>query len=267
MKDGLNHGTSHFVGWAWGIIFIAMLWNTSLPAREVDIPAEPLLDLFLFGSAATMERQPYDPAEKGDDHFPTQNLDTKVRRIIHGGDSSVTTTPREERYRVISDIGVASLVFTPAVGAYYANGNARPGLLSTTLHAYAINNFVTTGLKVAIKRQRPKRYDHPKEVFSSQDSIESFPSGHASNAFAAATITRLLFPQIPTPGVIGLYGGAAFVGLMRMAADKHFFSDVAMGAMVGTGAAYLSYYTFERPHEWAILTDSTNVEGVWRHPF
>jgi membrane-associated phospholipid phosphatase len=66
----------------------------------------------------------------------------------------------------------------------------------------------------------------------------SFPSGHTYTAFAAASAvtseTKLWWPR--SVWVIGpvMYGGATMVGLSRMYHNKHWASDVVMGAAIGT---------------------------------
>jgi membrane-associated phospholipid phosphatase len=70
---------------------------------------------------------------------------------------------------------------------------------------------------------------------------QSFPSGHTVAAFAAAAAvsaeTSRWWPQL-TYYAIGpvLYGGAAAVGASRMYENRHWASDVIMGAAIGTFA-------------------------------
>ena len=81
---------------------------------------------------------------------------------------------------------------------------------------------------------------------------QSFPSGHATSAFAAAAAVSLetaeWWPK--TRWIIGpiLYGGAALVGVSRIYDDKHWASDVLMGAAVGTFAG-LKTVRFNHTHE------------------
>lgn len=66
----------------------------------------------------------------------------------------------------------------------------------------------------------------------------SFPSGHASTAFAAAAAvtneTTRWWPK--STRIVGplMYGGAAAVGLSRMYHSRHWGSDVVIGAAIGT---------------------------------
>lgn len=66
----------------------------------------------------------------------------------------------------------------------------------------------------------------------------SFPSGHTSTAFAAAAAvtneTSRWWPR--SVWVVGpvMYAGAAAVGLSRMYHNKHWASDVVIGAAIGT---------------------------------
>ena len=66
----------------------------------------------------------------------------------------------------------------------------------------------------------------------------SFPSGHTTIGFAAAAAvtaeTHRWWPR--SVWVIGpvMYGGATMIGLSRMYNNKHWASDVAVGAMIGT---------------------------------
>ena len=76
--------------------------------------------------------------------------------------------------------------------------------------------------------------------FTGGDKYHSFPSGHSVAGFAAAAAvtaeTSHWWPK--STWVVGpaMYGGAALIGLSRMYDNRHWASDVIMGAAIGTFA-------------------------------
>ena len=67
---------------------------------------------------------------------------------------------------------------------------------------------------------------------------QSFPSGHTTAAFAAASAVvseaERAWPHHFWLVAPAMYGGATLVGISRMYHDKHWASDVALGAAIGT---------------------------------
>jgi hypothetical protein len=84
--------------------------------------------------------------------------------------------------------------------------------------AVIVTQVYTQLVKFTVRRRRP---DGSNSV--------SFPSGHASNAFAGATAIGSHYPKLRIPG----YAVATYIALSRMAANKHHFSDVVAGAGLG----------------------------------
>lgn len=76
----------------------------------------------------------------------------------------------------------------------------------------------------------------------------SFPSGHTAEAFAGATIIATEFggnyKWIPYIA----YGTAATVGILRIANNKHFISDVLLGAGLGILSTKVAYWTHK--YKW-----------------
>ena len=65
------------------------------------------------------------------------------------------------------------------------------------------------------------------------------PSGHTSTAFATATSLSLAYPKwyVVAPSFIW----AGTIGYSRMHLGVHYPSDVVVGALVGSGSAFLCY--------------------------
>jgi membrane-associated phospholipid phosphatase len=103
----------------------------------------------------------------------------------------------------------------------------------------------TEWLKVLVHRNRPVLYGAPDlAALADRDNRRALPSAHASLAFAAAT-TYLIIAQrehLPhrTRNAILLYAGALGVAALRVAAGKHFPTDVAAGAALGAGMGWLA---------------------------
>jgi len=100
---------------------------------------------------------------------------------------------------------------------------------------------------------------------------QSFPSGHSVAAFAAAgavTAETSAYWPAATYFLIGpvLYGGAAAVGLSRMYNNRHWASDVIMGAAIGTFAG-MKVVRYHRIHpdnkvdEWLLNATWTPADG------
>ena len=76
----------------------------------------------------------------------------------------------------------------------------------------------------------------------------SFPSGHTAQAFAAATFLseeyKGRFKWMP----YAAYGMASGVGLLRMANNRHYISDVLLGAGLGILSMKVAYWTHQ--YKW-----------------
>jgi len=71
----------------------------------------------------------------------------------------------------------------------------------------------------------------------------SFPSGHTAQAFAAATFLTEEYGSTYKWMPYVAYGAASFVGGLRMANNRHYISDVLLGAGIGILTMKVSYWT------------------------
>jgi membrane-associated phospholipid phosphatase len=112
-------------------------------------------------------------------------------------------------------------------------------------------------IKGIVGRQRPNvRPRNPHSYgflrgFGGGDEFRSFPSGHTTAAFAAAaTVTSQTSAWWPNSRwFIGsaMFGGAALTGVSRMYNNRHWASDVIVGAGIGTFAG-LKVVRFNTSH-------------------
>ena len=79
-------------------------------------------------------------------------------------------------------------------------------------------------------------------------SYNSFPSGHTTQAFAAATFLneeyKDRYPWMPYAS----YTVASSVGLLRVANNRHYISDVLVGAGIGYLSMKVAYWTHQ--YKW-----------------
>ena len=115
--------------------------------------------------------------------------------------------------------------------------------------SFALKSVLGRGRPYISADTNPRNFQ-PGRGFKSA-SYQSFPSGHSTAAFAAAAAvsaeTSEWWPR--TRWVIGpiVYAGASLVGVSRMYDDKHWASDVVMGAAVGVFAG-LKTVRFNHTH-------------------
>ena len=158
------------------------------------------------------------------------------RAALHTFSASAGTASTVLLAGVVGAAGFASLHdLAPA----QARGNA-----AVLLNSLAWTEAATGWLKVTVHRNRPILYTAgAAAVASDRQNRESFPSGHASMAFAAATSYLVMARRQHLPhrtrNAIALYAGAASVAALRVAAGKHFPTDVAGGALLGSGIGWL----------------------------
>jgi len=112
-----------------------------------------------------------------------------------------------------------------AVGLPFAQDGENGGRhAARAIDAIGTTVILTEGIKALVREKRPDSNEH-----------NSFPSGHASAAFAAATMESAWHPkQAPY-----WYLGAALISYSRVRLNRHYVQDVLAGAALGYGVARL----------------------------
>ena len=100
--------------------------------------------------------------------------------------------------------------------------------------AIFLNAIPTELLKVATGRSRPytNEGNYDIDFFRINDEDNSLPSGHTSTAFTIATVLSQRIDN--TFASIVLYSLAGLTAVQRIYGDRHWFSDVVLGAAIGT---------------------------------
>lgn len=123
-----------------------------------------------------------------------------------------------------------------------------------------------TGLKYLIKQPRPDG-----------SNSYGFPSGHTANAFAGATMLAIEYGEQYRWVPYVAYGAASGVGIMRVAHNKHYWSDVIFGAGLGILSMKAAYWTHQykwnkrksdidafsniyKQAEWMRFSESINID-------
>jgi len=141
---------------------------------------------------------------------------------------------------------ITSSIAALAVGRLTGNDRLSEVGLRTT-EAIVASGAIVGVAKGIVGRQRPfLEKNDPTDFFVGRGfangALTSFPSGHTAAAFSAATVlsleARRTWPNAAPVITPLLYGGATAVGLARMYDSKHWASDVALGATIGTFSGF-----------------------------
>jgi membrane-associated phospholipid phosphatase len=136
------------------------------------------------------------------------------------------------------------------------NEKLRTSVLLAT-QAYITSAVVTDVLKRVTGRQRPYIHDlrenepeprfhgllGQRKIAPALKSNNSFPSGHTTVAFAAATVFAMQYKDHPVIPVIA-YSLAGLTGISRITENQHWATDVLAGAAVGILSGRLAVHVY-----------------------
>ena len=131
----------------------------------------------------------------------------------------------EAPVQAVNLLGDGRFVFAASAAASLWGSPKARRAGRTALVSFAAAASASEGLKRLIGRPRPKNPEDRR----------SMPSGHTTNAFAAAAALSAEYPA--RKGL--LYGLAAGVGFSRVYLGRHYPSDAFAGALLGTASARL----------------------------
>ena len=105
----------------------------------------------------------------------------------------------------------------------------------TSLQSLIYTKFTVGAAKYAFARERPDHYERTYDFDFFESNVTSFPSGHTSTAFALVVPWVVYYPNAVTYSMLALPVSTA---IARVAKGKHWMSDVAAGAAIGTYWGY-----------------------------
>lgn len=167
----------------------------------------------------------------------SQNLDIDLLRKINLERNPALDPTFKFVTNSVAPIGLGAPLIVTSIGLIQ-NDNALKNkgyYIGATLLTSAV---LTTTLKFAIDRDRPF-VTYPDIQKLTGAGSPSFPSGHTSEAFATATSLSLAFPKWYVIAPSFLWAGAA--GYSRMHLGVHYPTDVLVGALIGSGCAWLCH--------------------------
>lgn len=163
----------------------------------------------------------------------------------------------------VSQIGAPYTLAGMAAGMYLVSRvtHNRKARETGFLGAEAIlhSQIVTQGLKLVTRRDRPFQSKEAGEGGTAfYRGGDSFPSGHASGSFALATIFAYEYGHDHKWVPFVAYGLSSAVSLSRLSAQKHWPSDVFVGATTGF---LVGRFVYKRHHNPSV---DAEVRGIDR---
>jgi len=146
--------------------------------------------------------------------------------------------------RLIYGVSMSSMIWGPLAV------DDREKSLLINMKVFAVNSVVTNLTKIIVARERPYKHFGTRPSWGSKDNT-SFFSGHSSVAFSQAVCNAMIlsdyYPDqeaLIWSSLLALAGTTAY---LRVASDMHYFSDIVIGASVGSLIAWsITRYELDR---------------------
>jgi len=167
---------------------------------------------------------------------PPGGVDLKIRDMLFRGPGTIN------KHLFLSDFVLYSSTAITALGVPFILGQKYAHGLLLFVEAGVYSALLTQMVKLISARQRPYRYFQTLGPAGAEDNL-SFFSGHTSwTAALSATGAFIIGRRYPAFKAAG-YGFAVlitlFAGYLRITSDRHYFTDVVAGGLVGWGVAMM----------------------------
>lgn len=155
------------------------------------------------------------------------------------------------RAATLSNVTAGVAYALPLIGLSAVHGGSGGEWGRDMLAAFssvAVTQLTSDLTKRVTRRSRPHvAFDH--DPIARPDDVHSFFSGHTATAFAAAVSTATIASRRDSRHAPWIWAGglglAGTTGYLRIAANRHFLTDVLTGAAVGTAFGVLLPRVFD----------------------
>lgn len=168
-----------------------------------------------------------------------QSFDENALLFIQNHLRAEPLTKLMQLFSRLGDAGMLWIVLGIALLCFARSRRRGVAYLSALGCAAVLNNLV---LKPIVARPRPYASIEGLVVLFEKLSSYSFPSGHASSSFAAATALTLLFGKKGAWSFVP----AVLITLSRPYLGMHYLTDVLCGAALGAACAWAVVALFRK---------------------
>lgn len=169
----------------------------------------------------------------------TREFDVDIRHFRWSNTAAASTVSNLTGFVLAPALGLALL-------AIASDDHSLPTWIDDAIpviESVVISGLINQGVKFAAGEQRPfVHFGDPARPPETDDNLSLF-SGHTTLTFAVATSAGEVARRRGYKLAPVIYGTGYLVGIttgyLRIAADKHYFSDVAIGAAVGTAIGFI----------------------------
>jgi membrane-associated phospholipid phosphatase len=180
-------------------------------------------------------------------------FDTAVRNALRWSD-----TKSANLWSSVFSFGLApsaGIAIGAAIAAHDHRMKEFPADLLVVAESAAIAMDINQVTKFAVARERPDvhaRTPAERSANRGNDDNLSFFSGHATLGFALATSAGTIasmrhYRMAPAMWITGM-AHATVGSYLRVAADRHYATDVVTGAVVGAACGFMVPYFEHKPH-------------------
>ena len=138
----------------------------------------------------------------------------------------------------LGDFGFIWIAVSLGFAVFVRTRRAGISMLVSLLFGYLVCNLT---MKPLFERLRPCDLVDGMSLIACPPDF-SFPSGHTTSAFAAATALAIFYPRLGIPALLF----AALMAFSRLYLFVHFPSDIAAGAIIGSLCAWAACLLVKR---------------------